>query len=387
MALFFGDYSILGFYPAIIAGLVCLIFDILSRLPLRPIRFATLPLYLFYAAHSASLPVPIGVSLAWVLAGLTASWPIFLDRISAKFLKINALTLILLPLIVSSIFFAALPFLSDHVGRNNLYRIVISIYAYVVTSSCQAIGSSAKRKYAVLSNFSVLFSFGLVAYIVFSLGSRFGILMLAPLLLLLLVLLASSGLSALSADISYRVLRIFSRTTKLVIKKSFFWRFILVLSLICLSLLLLNLYSSLLISDRIARYWSTFVSSDFFTFQGIRDSLELQSSNRVAYIDLVFQKPSVFGELSLSTFNPHNILIDVFINYGAIFFALFSFSLLVFFFSFHLSLSVKVFYLFLFIPALSSGYLAETFPLLAVLPIGIGRLINYFSSARFFGRP
>lgn len=386
IALFCGDYVFSGFYPGIIAGVVCLVFDMLSRLPLRPIRFATLPLYLFFAAYSATLAVPIGVSLAWISAGLTTSWPVFLDRVSARFLRINVLTLVLLPLVVSSFFFAALPFLSHHIGRNNLYRIVISVYAYVLASSFQGAGSAKRRKYAVLSSFSIFFSFGLVVYIVLSLGSRFGILMLAPLSLLMLIVLAPSGLSALIGGIGSQILRDFSRGAKLVIRKSYIWLFAFAFFVSCLSIALLNSYASMLVSDRIMRYWATFASSDFSSLQGIRDSLQSQSSNRVGYIDLIFQKPSMFGELSLSTFNPHNILVDIFINYGAIFFVIFLFSLLVFFFSGQVSSPVKVFYLFLFIPALSSGYLAESFPLLAVVPFGLGKLINYFSPARSVGR-
>jgi hypothetical protein len=116
----------------------------------------------------------------------------------------------------------------------------------------------------------------------------------------------------------------------------------------------------------------------------VLDVAAQQSINRFNYYELAFGNVSLFGVLSPSTFNPHNFFVDLSLNYGMLFLGLYLFSFCSFLFSNLISIPVKLAYFFILFPAFSSGYIAETFPLLAVVPFGLNRLFLLlgFSSAK-----
>ncbi len=376
ISLFLGNYTFQNIYPGFVTSFACLIFDFLNKIPLKQERLITLVLFLIVAFFTLDTGVVIDVPLAWLMAAMTLSWPLFFTKYENKILNLSPFMLCLFPLIFSLACLFSSDLILSLAGRNNIYRLILSVYCMSVVTTVT--GLSRYRGYSLARSlwpFSLLISFVFIIYEIVSLGSRFGIILLIPLLPIVIVAISPLAFQQIIASLHISLSKILSQFSSLFRKKSFYIYASLFLALVFAFAYFLQFALNAFVSERILNYIEMYISSldDGSTFQ---DILFSQSGARLRYYEIASNGFSLFGQLSPLTFNPHNFFLDIMHNYGLLFFTLYIYSLVCFFSSRLLSLSVKSFYLFLLLPALSSGFMAENFPLLAVIPFGINGLFN-----------
>jgi len=381
-SLFLGDFLISGFYPGLAASVLCLFLDANFSFPLKLERLLCLFLFILIALFVLDSGVNQAVPFAWLAAGMTLSWPFFFNNYALNMRRSDLLLVILLPLLLSFFSAISLERLLSVAGRNNLYRIVLSSFVFAVTSvSLSLLECKQSRIVRFLWPFSLILSLLITIYIVVALGSRFGILLLFPSIIAAILALWPSSFSFVSARSGISLSFALNILSKSLSSKVFYLRLLVVLGVLSVLLATLSYIFNQFASDRIIRYWQLFAESASAS-SSFSDVIAQQSINRLNYYQLALDNISLFGVLSPSTFNPHNFLVDLSLNYGILFFGFYLFSLYSFLSSGLISIPVKLAYLIILLSALSSGYIAENFPLLAVVPFGLNRLFCLLGISR-----